>query len=88
MERTRKLLTDTHTHTHTQRKDKNILPWHTSYAGDIITGLTLKPAKMNIHVVEFANSGNSDMVAHSESSHLDLHCLTSSLWYLTAIQLG
>ena len=37
MERTRKLLTDTHTHTHTQRKDKNIIPpWHTSYAGGII----------------------------------------------------
>ena len=34
MERTRKLLTDTHTHTHTQRKDENIIPpWHTSYAG-------------------------------------------------------
>ena len=32
MERTRKLLTDTHTH----RKDKNIIPpWHTSYAGGI-----------------------------------------------------
>ena len=41
MERTRKLLTDTHTHTHThthtQRKDENIIPpWHTSYAGGII----------------------------------------------------
>ena len=36
MERTRKLLTDTHTHTHTQRKDENIIPpWHTSYAGGI-----------------------------------------------------
>ena len=35
MERTRKLLTDTHTHTH--RKDENIIPpWHTSYAGGII----------------------------------------------------
>ena len=34
MERTRKLLTDTHTHAH--RKDENILPpWHTSYAGGI-----------------------------------------------------
>ena len=34
MEKTRKLLTDTHTHT--QRKDKNYIPpWHTSYAGDI-----------------------------------------------------
>ena len=34
MERTRKLLTDTHTHTH--RKDENIIPpWHTSYAGGI-----------------------------------------------------
>ena len=45
MERTRKLLTDTHTqtqthtHTHTQRKDKNIIPpWHTLYAGGIIIG--------------------------------------------------
>ena len=44
MERTRKLLTDTHTHTyththtHTQRKDENIIPpWHTSYAGGIKT---------------------------------------------------
>ena len=37
MERTRKLLTDTHIHTHTQRKDENIIPpWHTSYAGGII----------------------------------------------------
>ena len=38
MERTRKLLTDTHTHTHkhTHRKDENIIPpWHTSYAGGI-----------------------------------------------------
>ena len=36
MERTRKLLTDTHTHT--QRKDENIIPpWHTSYAGGIIS---------------------------------------------------
>ena len=32
MERTQKLVTDTHTRTH--RKDENyILPWHTSYAG-------------------------------------------------------
>ena len=38
MERTRKLLTDTHTHTH--RKDENIIPpWHTSYAGGIIRAL-------------------------------------------------
>ena len=38
MERTRKLLTDTHTHTH--RKDENIIPpWHTSYAGGIISWL-------------------------------------------------
>ena len=37
MERTRKLLTDTHTHTH--REDENIIPpWHTSYAG----GITIK----------------------------------------------
>ena len=36
MERTQKLLTDTHTHTHTHRKDENIIPpWHTSYAGGI-----------------------------------------------------
>ena len=36
MERTRKLLTDTHTHRHTHRKDENIIPpWHTSYAGGI-----------------------------------------------------
>ena len=34
MERTRKLLTDTHTHT--QRKDENIIPpRHTLYAGGI-----------------------------------------------------
>ena len=33
MERTRKLLTETHTH----RKDENIIPpWHTSYAEGII----------------------------------------------------
>ena len=43
MERTRKLLIDTHTHTHThtqrerERKDENIIPpWHTSYAGGLI----------------------------------------------------
>ena len=44
MERTRKLLTDTHTHTHThtERKDENIIPpWHTSYAGGIIKALGL-----------------------------------------------
>ena len=36
MERTQKLLTDTHTHTHTHRKDENIIPpWHTLYAGGI-----------------------------------------------------
>ena len=38
IERTRKLLTDTHTHTHTHthKKDENIIPpWHTSYAGGI-----------------------------------------------------
>ena len=47
MERTQKLLTDTHTHTHTQRKDENIIPpWHTSYAGGIIT-LCLKNIKIN-----------------------------------------
>ena len=41
MERTRKLLTDTHTHT--QRKDENIIPpWHTSYTGGIITWLKCK----------------------------------------------
>ena len=43
MERTRKLLTDTHTHTH--RKDENIIPpwhtWHTSYAGGIMRLLLL-----------------------------------------------
>ena len=39
IERTRKLLTDTHTHTdtHTERKDENIIPpWQTSYAGGIM----------------------------------------------------
>ena len=48
MERTRKLLTDTHTHTHTHthREDENIIPpWHTSYAGGIntVTTTTSKP---------------------------------------------
>ena len=39
MERTRKLLTDTHTHAHTHRRDENYLPpWHTWYAGGIING--------------------------------------------------
>ena len=43
MERTRKLLTDTHTHTHTHRKDENIIPpWHTSYAGGIIKRFYIK----------------------------------------------
>ena len=37
MERTLKLLTDTHTH----RKDENIIPpWHTSYAGGITRPVT------------------------------------------------
>ena len=46
MERTRKLLTDTHTHTHTQRKDENYIPpWHSSYAGgiNIKSDFTLHP---------------------------------------------
>ena len=43
MERTRKLLTDTHTHT--ERKDETIIPpWHTSYAGGI---KTVQPKKMD-----------------------------------------
>ena len=43
MERTQKLLTDTHTHTHTERKDENIIPpWHTSYAGGITMLLVWK----------------------------------------------
>ena len=38
MEWTRKLLTDTDTHT--QRKNENIIPpWHTSYAGGIMTDI-------------------------------------------------
>ena len=48
MERTRKLLTDTHTHTHTHthRKDENIIPpWHTSYAGGIINRCFLNTDK-------------------------------------------
>ena len=45
MERTRKLLTDTHTQTHTHRKDKNIIPpWHTSYAGGIINPILEGPS--------------------------------------------
>ena len=51
IERTRKLLTDTHTHTHTQRKDENIIPpWHTSYAGGINSNcdLELDPDPMNL----------------------------------------
>ena len=37
MERTGKLLTDTHTHTHTEKRQKHYTPiWHTSYAGGII----------------------------------------------------
>ena len=40
MERTQKLLTDTHTHTH--RKDENIIPqWHTSYAGGIKKNISI-----------------------------------------------
>ena len=30
-------------------------------------------------MAEFANSVDLDEVAHNESSHLDLHCLSSSL---------
>ena len=32
-----------------------------------------------IKIVEFANSVDSDEVAHNEPPHLDLHCLSSSL---------
>ena len=50
MERTRKLLTDTHT----QRKDENIIPpWHTSYAGGIISllsNMSLNPRISNFEV--------------------------------------
>ena len=51
MERTRKLLTDTHTHT--QRKDENIIPpWHTSYAGGIkiLVHLPTGLYKSDLHV--------------------------------------
>ena len=37
MERTGKLLTDRHTHTHTEKMKTIIPPWHTSYAGGIIS---------------------------------------------------
>ena len=30
-------------------------------------------------IAEFANSVNLDEVAHNEPSHLDLHCLPSSI---------
>ena len=32
--------------------------------------------------VEFANSVDQDETAHNETSHLDLHCLVSSLLIL------
>ena len=34
-----------------------------------------KAPKMKIHVVDFANSVDSDEVAHNEPPHLDLHYL-------------
>ena len=44
MERTRKLLTDTHT----QRKDENIIPpWHTSYAGGIIIKVNVRGSELS-----------------------------------------
>ena len=69
MERTQKLLTDTHTHTHTHthRKDENIIPpWHTSYAGgiktwrfasqnNIIFGLVFAPDNNPIRPLEISN---------------------------------
>ena len=38
--------------------------------------------------IEFANSVDLDEVAHNEPPHLDLHCLSSSLWILNVVQLG
>ena len=43
LERTRKLLTDTHTHT--QRKDKKYVPPYTKYAGGIINNFTAELIK-------------------------------------------
>ena len=37
---------------------------------------------MIIHVVEFANSIDSDEVAHKEPTHLSLHCLPSGLLHI------
>ena len=39
----------------------------------------LMKQKMKIHVAEFANSEDSDEVAHHEPLHLAQHCLPSSL---------
>ena len=37
------------------------------------------------NTVEFANSVDPDEVAHHEPPHLDLHCLSCSLWIFNVI---
>ena len=39
-------------------------------------------------ITEFANSVDLDELAYNEPPHLDLHCLTSSLWILSVLKLG
>ena len=39
-------------------------------------------------VIQFANSVDSDKVAHYEPPHLDLYCLPSCLYILSIIYLG
>ena len=41
--------------------------------------LDLKTLSTKTKIAEFANSINLDEMAHNESPHLDLHCLSSSL---------
>ena len=40
----------------------------------------------NITIAEFANTVDSDEMAHNEASHLDLQCLPSSLLVFNIIQ--
>ena len=45
----------------------------------VTSKLRLYMPKMNILVVEFANSLDPNELAHNEPPHLDLYCLPSSL---------
>ena len=61
MERTQKLLTDTHTHTHTERKDENIIPpWHTSYAGGITSKDSSGTGRIRTRILFLTSKGKMD----------------------------